>query len=100
MAPTAGAGGFDSRRGGALKKTTAPANPAAYLAAKAGWQRDRVETLRALVSEGTALDGVIKRGHLVYAANGPGLLIRAEEQRRTPATTNRGFASNVTPAYS
>jgi hypothetical protein len=40
-----------------------------------------VETLRAAVRTAPALGEVVKWGHLVYLANGPALLIRAEEQR-------------------
>jgi hypothetical protein len=66
-----------------MKKTTAAANPDAYVAALSGWQRHTVEKLRAAVLAGAGADvaEVIKWGHLVYLANGPVLLIRAEEHR-------------------
>jgi hypothetical protein len=64
-----------------MTKMTAPANPDAYVAALTGWQRDRVETLRALVRDAAELEEGIKWRHLVYFANGPVLLIRAEEHR-------------------
>jgi hypothetical protein len=51
-----------------MKKTTAAASPEAYVAALTGWQRDRVEALRALVREAAELEEGIKWGHLVYAA--------------------------------
>lgn len=64
-----------------MKKSAPAANPDAYVAALSGWQRSCVEHLRAAVHGGTALDEVIKWGHLVYLSNGPVLLIRAEEER-------------------
>lgn len=57
------------------------ANPDAYVEALAGWQRARVRALRAAVREAAACDEVLKWGHLVYFANGPVLLIRAEDDR-------------------
>jgi hypothetical protein len=64
-----------------MRKATPAANPDAYVAALAGWQRDCVETLRAAVRAAADLEEVVKWGHLVYLSNGPVLLIRAEEQR-------------------
>ena len=46
-----------------------------------GWQRRCVEALRATVRTSTALEEVVKWGHLVYLSNGPVLLIRAEDHR-------------------
>jgi len=47
-----------------------------------GWQRTYVEALRAAVVGATAqLTETVKWGHLVYLANGPVLLIRAESHR-------------------
>jgi len=40
-----------------------------------------VEALRSTVLNAAALQEVVKWGHLVYLANGPVLLIRAEEKR-------------------
>ena len=57
------------------------ANPDAYVAALTGWQRGIVESLRAAVVESAALEERIKWTHLVYFANGPALLIRAEPER-------------------
>lgn len=51
------------------------------MAALTGWRREAVEALRAAVRAAAALDEVIKWGHLVYFANGPVALIRAEEAR-------------------
>ena len=64
-----------------MKKSVPAANPDAYLASLAGWQRTCVETLRSTVRESAALEETIKWGNLVYLSNGPVLLIRAEESR-------------------
>ena len=64
-----------------MKKTTPAASPDAYVRALRGWRRECVEGLRAAVRAAETFDEVIKWGHLVYFANGPVLLIRAEEER-------------------
>lgn len=64
-----------------MKKQAVAVDPEAYLAALTGWRRECVEGLRAAVRTAAALEERIKWGHLVYSANGPALLIRAEEQR-------------------
>lgn len=64
-----------------MKKSSPAANPDAYVASLAGWQRVTVEQLRGVVRKAPALDEVVKWGHLVYLSNGPVLLIRAEERR-------------------
>jgi hypothetical protein len=64
-----------------MKRTTPAASPDAYVAALDGWRRTMVEALRATVRAASALEEVVKWGHLVYLANGPVLLIRAEEDR-------------------
>jgi hypothetical protein len=64
-----------------MKKMTPAANPAAYVAALNGWRRDCVEALRMSVRSASALQEVVKWGHLVYLSNGPVLLIRAEDER-------------------
>jgi hypothetical protein len=51
------------------------------VAALDGWRREVVEALRQAVRAAVALEERIKWGHLVYFANGPVLLIRAEEER-------------------
>lgn len=56
-------------------------NPDAYVRALDGWRRDLVDRLRAAAASVDGLTEAIKWGHLVYAANGPALLIRAEDQR-------------------
>jgi hypothetical protein len=64
-----------------MKKVTPPANPDAYIKALDGWRSDLVRALRKAVRAASALEEVIKWGHLVYFENGPVLLIRAEEER-------------------
>lgn len=65
-----------------MKKTVAAASPDAYLDSLAGWQGRQAQALRAAVLEAVpSLAETIKWGHLVYHANGPVLLIRAEEHR-------------------
>ena len=64
-----------------MKKVKPAANPDAYVAALDGWRRERVVALRAAVRAASSLEEVVKWGHLVYLANGPVLLIRAEESR-------------------
>jgi hypothetical protein len=64
-----------------LEKGPAAANPDAYVAGLDGWRRERVEALRAAVRVVDGPSEVIKWGHLVYLANGPALLIRAEGKR-------------------
>ena len=64
-----------------MKKSVAAASPDAYVAALDGWHRTCVETLRTTVRSSAVLEEVVKWGHLVYLANGPVLLIRAEDSR-------------------
>ena len=64
-----------------MKKSTPAASPDAYVAALGGWHKSLVEDLRRSTLAAGGLDERIKWGHLVYFANGPVLLIRAEEQR-------------------
>ena len=64
-----------------MKKTVPAANPDAYVAALTGWRRACVEELRSAVSTVRGLKETIKWGHLVYLADGPVLLIRAEDER-------------------
>jgi hypothetical protein len=63
-----------------MRKTAPAADPDAYVRALHGWRRACVETLRAAVRK-AKLEETVKWGHLVYAANGPALLIRAEDER-------------------
>lgn len=64
-----------------VKKSAPAASPDAYVAALRGWQKKRVVVLREIVRKAARFEEVIKWGHLVYFANGPVLLIRAEESR-------------------
>ena len=64
-----------------MRKVPPAANPDAYVASLHGWQRACFEKLRAAVLRAGALDEVIKWGNIVYFANGPVALIRAEEKR-------------------
>jgi len=64
-----------------MKKMTPAASPDAYVEALDGWRRKIVEALRSTVRAASALEEVVKWGHLVYLADGPVLLIRAEEGR-------------------
>jgi hypothetical protein len=64
-----------------MRSTTPAADPETYVDSLDGWRRELVTTLRSAVREVQALEEVLKWGHLVYLANGPVLLIRAEESR-------------------
>jgi hypothetical protein len=64
-----------------MKKSLPARSPDAYVAALTGWRRRRVEELRAAVRAAATLEEMIKWGNLVYVANGPVLLIRAEAER-------------------
>jgi len=58
-----------------------PASPDEYVQSITGWQRQRVDLLRAVAAKVGDAQETIKWGHLVYLANGPAFLIRAEEHR-------------------
>jgi hypothetical protein len=64
-----------------MKRSAPAASPDAYVAALTGWRRACVEQLRAAIRRAARLDEVIKWGNLVYLANGPVLMIRAERDR-------------------
>ncbi len=64
-----------------MQKMTPAASPDAYVEGLDGWRREIVEALRSTVRAASTLEEVVKWGHLVYLANGPVLLIRAEEDR-------------------
>lgn len=64
-----------------MKKSIPAESPDAYVAALTGWQKSLVEDLRRATLVAGKLEERIKWGHLVYYANGPVLLIRAEENR-------------------
>lgn len=59
----------------------AAANPDAYVEALSGWQRERVEMLRAAVNAGGDFQEIIKWHNLVFVSNGLCILIRAEDSR-------------------
>jgi hypothetical protein len=65
----------------AMRKVVPAATPDAYVDALEGWQSDCVKSLRAAVRRAKPRDEAVKWGHLVYFANGPVALIRAEEAR-------------------
>ena len=58
-----------------------PASPDEYVQSIGGWQRNRVDELRAIAAKVGGADETVKWGHLVYIANGPVFLIRAEDNR-------------------
>lgn len=64
-----------------MRKMKPAAHPDAYVEALTGWQQPLVKTLRAAVRRAKPDEEVIKWGHIVYFANGPVALIRAEEAR-------------------
>src|SRR5688572_22415614 len=64
-----------------MKKTRPAASPDAYVKSLRGWMKPLVERLRASVLASARVEEAIKWGHLVYSANGPVLLVRAEETR-------------------
>jgi hypothetical protein len=64
-----------------MQKSKPAESPDAYVQALAGWRRDTVRSLRSAARAVKSLDEQIKWGHLVYSANGPVLLIRAEASR-------------------
>jgi hypothetical protein len=64
-----------------MKSFVVADSPDEYVAALTGWRAPLVKRLRAAARAAGKLDERIKWGHLVYASNGPVLLIRAEEKR-------------------
>lgn len=64
-----------------MKKTIPAANPDAYVSSLSGWRKTCVEGLRSAAIAADSTEEKIKWGHLVYLAEGPVFLIRAEEQR-------------------
>ena len=64
-----------------MRKSAPAADPDAYVHALDGWQRICVVMLRGAVRKVARLEETMKWGHLVYSANGPALLIRAEDER-------------------
>lgn len=64
-----------------MKKSKPAASPAQYVASLRGWQAGLVRRLRAAVRAAATLEESIKWGNLVYFANGPVIVIRAEPGR-------------------
>ena len=64
-----------------MKKSVPASSPDAYVAALTGWRQACVMELRSAVHGAARLEEVIKWGNLVYLANGPVLMIRAESDR-------------------
>ena len=64
-----------------MKKSLPAANPSEYVSALDWWRRECVQSLRTAVLSTASVDEVVKWGHLVFSANGPVLLIRAEAAR-------------------
>ncbi|HEY0596375.1 DUF1801 domain-containing protein [Sphingopyxis sp.] len=56
-------------------------SPDAYIAALSGWQRERADMMRAAILRAAPFEETIKWTNLVFMANGPCILIRAEEHR-------------------
>ena len=56
-------------------------SPDAYIAALSGWQRTWAETMRAAIMRAAPFEQTIKWTNLVFLANGPCILIRAEDHR-------------------
>lgn len=56
-------------------------SPDAYIAALSGWQLDRCTMMRAAAMAAAPFEETIKWTNLVFMANGPCILIRAEEHR-------------------
>jgi hypothetical protein len=86
-----------------MRKTVPAADPDAYVRALDGWRRTCVEMLRGAVRKAAKLEETMKWGHLVYAANGLALLIRAEDERVLLASMRRrlrGIGPASSPAAS
>ena len=55
--------------------------PDAYIAALSGWQLERCAMMRAAIMGAAPFEETIKWTNLVFMANGPCILIRAEQHR-------------------
>lgn len=64
-----------------MRKGPLAASPEEYVQSLDGWQRARVDMLREIALGVGDCDETVKWGHLVYLANGPAFLIRAEDDR-------------------
>ena len=64
-----------------MRKGPLAATPEEYVQLIDGWQRERVDMLRDVALKVGDSQETVKWGHLVYMANGPAFLIRAEDHR-------------------
>ena len=64
-----------------MRKGPLPASPDEYVQSIDGWRRTRVDMLRDIALGVGDSEETVKWGHLVYMANGPAFLIRAEDHR-------------------
>lgn len=64
-----------------MRGAPAAADPDAWVDSLGGWQRARVERLRAAIHSGGRFEEGIKWGNLVFSSGGLAILIRAEEHR-------------------
>ena len=64
-----------------MRGAPAAADPDAWVEALGGWQRERVEKLRAAINAAARFEEKIKWGNLVFASGGLAILIRAEQNR-------------------
>ena len=64
-----------------MRKGPLAASPEEYVQSIGGWQRQCVDMLREVALSVGGSDEIVKWGHLVYMANGPAFLIRAEDDR-------------------
>ena len=64
-----------------MKKMRPAESPAAYVAKLDGWQAKCVRQIRFVVRASAKFEERIKWGNLVYFANGPAIVVRAEPKR-------------------
>lgn len=64
-----------------MRKMKPAESPDAYMQTLRGWKKACVTALRDAVTSAADFEETIKWGHIVYLANGPVLLIRAEDER-------------------
>ena len=64
-----------------MRKGPLAASPDEYVQSIDGWRRQRVDLLRDIAIRVGDSEETVKWGHLVYMANGPAFLIRAEDHR-------------------
>ena len=64
-----------------MRPSSPPVDPAAWLDALTGWQRQLVDELLATVRKSTRLEAAVRGGDLVFLSNGPALAFRVEPDR-------------------